>query len=196
MKREATLEGKAITKNSVKRMIFSLAAIAIEVILVFFLLTKLYNVAAWIEVVLRLLGLVLVLVIYGMDMTSSMKMPWIILILILPILGTVLYLLVGLNGGTRKMRERYEKLERQLLSLLAGKDAQASRLLKETDPSAAGISSYLRTYSGYPVWQNTDVTYYDDAAKGLEAQGVEVRVFYDDMGRWVLPAAITWLLDL
>ena len=105
MKKEATLEGKAITKNSVKRMIFSLAAIAIEVILVFSLLTKLYNVAAWIEVVLRLLGLVLVLVIYGMDMTSSMKMPWIILILILPILGTVLYLLVGLNGGTRKMRQ-------------------------------------------------------------------------------------------
>ena len=73
--------------------------------------------------------------------------------------------------------------------------------------------------AGYPVYQNTDVVYYDEAVKGLEAQleelakaehfifmeyhaiedaeawhriqnvleervraGVEVRVFYDDMG--------------
>ena len=78
---------------------------------------------------------------------------------------------------------------------------------------------YIRRQAGYPVYENTKVEYYDDAAKGLEAQkkdlakaekfifmeyhaiedaeswhelrdilaervkaGVEVRVFYDDMG--------------
>ena len=35
-----------------------------------------------------------------------MKMPWVILILIFPIMGVGLYLLIGLNGGTHKMRER------------------------------------------------------------------------------------------
>ncbi|MDO4805046.1 MAG: cardiolipin synthase [Lachnospiraceae bacterium] len=217
--KSTTLESEAKTKNGVKRMVFSLVAIGVEVVFIFFLLTKLQNHAAWIEIVLHLLVLLLVLGIYAMDMTSSMKMPWIILILTVPVLGTVLYLLVGLNGGTHKMRKRYEDLDRRLLPLLSGKDGETSRLLGETDPAAAGISFYLRTNSGYPVWQNTDVVYYDDAAKGLEAQladldkaekfifmeyhaiedktswkriedvlvrkvaqGVEVRVFYDDMG--------------
>ena len=31
-----------------------------------------------------------------------MKMPWVLLILIFPIMGVGLYLLIGLNGGTHK----------------------------------------------------------------------------------------------
>ena len=50
----------------------------------------------------RLLAGVLVLKLYASDQTSSMKMPWVILILVFPILGVGLYLLIGLNGGTRK----------------------------------------------------------------------------------------------
>ena len=215
----ATLEGKAKRKNGVKRMIFAVLAIALEITLIFFLLTKLHSVATWIEIVLHILALVLVLSIYAKNITSAMKMPWVILILTLPIFGTIMYILVGTNGGTRKMRERFEEIDRQILPLLAGKDEETIRRLQETDLSASGISTYIRKYSGYPVWQNTDVTYYDDAAKGLEAQladlekaerfifmeyhaiedriswkriedilsrkasqGVEVRVFYDDMG--------------
>ena len=214
-----TLEGKAKRKNGVKRMIFALLAIVLEFTLIFILLTKLYSYAAWIEIILHILAVLLVLWIYGQNITSSMKMPWIILILSLPVFGTVMYFLIGMNGGTRKMRERFEKIDRELLPLLAGKDEKTISLLKKQDTAAAGISSYIRTYSGYPVYQNTDVEYYDDASKGLEAQladlekaerfifmeyhaiedriswkriedvlsrkasqGVEVRVFYDDMG--------------
>ncbi len=34
---------------------------------------------------------------------------WIILILTFPILGVALYFLIGMNGGTWKMRMRYKK---------------------------------------------------------------------------------------
>ena len=213
-----TLEGKAKRKNGVKRMIFAIIAIALEITLIFFLLTELHSIATWIEIILHLLALVLVLRIYGKEITSSMKMPWVILILTFPVFGTVMYILVGTNGGTHRMTKRFEEVDSQLLPLLAGRDDETIKRLKETDPSAGGISTYIRTSAGYPVYQNTDVTYYDDAAKGLEAQlrelkkaerfifmeyhaiedktswkriedilaqkasqGVEVRVFYDDM---------------
>lgn len=214
-----TLEGRAVRRNGIKRMIFAVLAIVLEIALIFFLLTKLHSVATWIEAVLRILAVIMVFMIYAKDTTSAMKMPWIILILTLPIFGVVMYLLIGTNGGTKKMRERYEAIDSELLPLLSGKDENTIRLLEEKDPAAAGISSYLRTAAEYPVWQNTDVVYYDDASKGLEAQladlakaerfifmeyhaiedkvswnrieevladkaakGVEVRVFYDDMG--------------
>ena len=214
-----TFETRAKTRNGVKRMLFALVAIVLQFALIFLLLTSLQNLATWIDIVIRILAVILVLWIYGMNITASMKMPWVILILALPIFGTIMYWLIGTNGGTRKMRQRFEEIDRRLLPLLEGKDKKTIQRLQETDPAAAGISSYIRKYAGYPVYQNTDVIYYDDASKGLEAQlvdlekakkfifmeyhaiedktswrriedvlarkaaqGVEVRVFYDDMG--------------
>ena len=50
-----------------------------------------------------------------------MKTPWIILILTFPILGVALYFMIGMNGGTRKMRMRYKRIDEKLLPLFAGK---------------------------------------------------------------------------
>ena len=47
-----------------------------------------------------------------------MKTPWIILILTFPILGVALYFMIGMNGGTKKMRMRYKKDCEKLLPLL------------------------------------------------------------------------------
>ena len=116
------------------------------------------------------------------------------------------------------MRKRYEEIDKKLLPLLPANDKEQQEL-KEKSPYAANITHYIREYSGYPVYKNTDITYFDDAKKGLESQkeelkkakefifmeyhaiedaeswhgiqkileekvkeGVEVRVFYDDMG--------------
>ena len=155
---------------------------------------------------------------YASPVTSTIKVPWILLILMFPIMGLGLYLLVGLNGGTEKMRRRYQKIDEQLLPLLPENRKIQEKLLQKI-PRAGNISSYIHRNAAYPVYQNTDVTYFDEAAKGLEAQlqdlakaeqfifmeyhaiedaeawhriqqvledrvkaGVEVRVFYDDMG--------------
>ena len=214
-----TYEKRSSKKNGVARMFLAVIAIVIEIVLIFLLLSALHKVATWIELVLHILAIVLVFRLYAKNITASMKMPWIILILVVPILGTVLYLLIGMNSGTNRMRMRYEEVDRHLLPLLSGKDDETIERLKQTDSGGAQIATYLRNYSGYPVWQNTDVVYFDDAAKGLEAQladlekaqkfifmeyhaidnevcwnrieevlarkvneGVEVRVFYDDMG--------------
>ena len=219
---EKTIEGQGAVKNGVKRMIFSVAVIAIEVIFIVLLMTKLSRHAVWIEALMRIVALVLVLVIYNKPGTSNMKMPWVILILVAPILGTGLYLIVGLNGGTAKMRRRYEVVDSELLPLLKPTGAvtrMAEKKLAAWSERWGTASHYLTYHSHYPVYANTDIRYYDDAAKGLEAQkedlrkaekfifmeyhaiedaeswhglqeileervraGVEVRVFYDDMG--------------
>ena len=116
------------------------------------------------------------------------------------------------------MRKRYQKIDEQLLPCLP-QNRTIKKKLEQKLPKAGNKSSYIYRNAFYPVYQNTDVTYYDEAAKGLEAQlidlakaehfifmeylaiedaeawqriqhvleervkaGVEVRVFYDDMG--------------
>ena len=129
------------------------------------MITKLNQYAEIINLMTRLLAGVLVLKLYASDQTSSMKMPWVILILVFPILGVGLYLLIGLNGGTRKMRERYDQIDRELLPLLPN-DSECRETLGRKIPKAGNISDYIQKNASYPVYQNTDVIYYDEAVKG------------------------------
>lgn len=214
----STFEGKKKTENGTKRLIFTAVSILLEIVFLLFLFTKVSEYATIIDWVTRIVAIFLVLGLYSMDKTSSMKMPWIILMLAFPILGVSLYLLVGLNGSTKKMRARYEEIDKKLLPYLPD-NRQILEWMKEENPQAGAIASYLTNYSCYPVYQNTDVTYYNEAIKGLDAQledlskaekfifmeyhaiedeeawqriqtvledrvkaGVEVRIFYDDMG--------------
>lgn len=63
-----------------------------------------------------------------------MKMPWIILILVFPIMGVSLYLLIGLNGGTRKMKQRYIDIDRKLLPLLPENEEDLENGLRKRHP--------------------------------------------------------------
>ena len=147
-----------------------------------------------------------------------MKMPWIMLIMTMPVVGVTLYILVGNSGSTRQLRLRFAVIDTKLFQKLP-RNLSVLKRLKEKDPYIGNISSYLKSFSCFPVYQNTDVTYYPDASEGLAAQkeammkaekfifmeyhaiedaqafheieeiligkakeGVEVRLFYDDMG--------------
>ena len=213
-----TQETMANVKNGLIRMIFALLSIAIEVVLIILIIIGMSKEFVWFSAAFSLLGLAVVLALYGKKQSASIKMPWILLILLVPVAGLAFYLLVGQNQGTRKMRKRYEEIDKKLLPLLPENDKEQQEL-KEKSPYAANITHYIREYSGYPVYKNTDITYFDDAKKGLESQkeelkkakefifmeyhaiedaeswrgiqkileekvkeGVEVRVFYDDMG--------------
>jgi cardiolipin synthase len=218
MKQKETMEHKAAGKNGVLRMVFVVLSLVLEIGLLVLFFFRLNQYFRWFQLITFIVGLLLVLVIYGQHKTSAMKMPWIILIMAAPVLGITLYFLIGLNGSTRKMRNRYEKIDALLFPVLHGRK-ETLEALEQRDPDAGAIADYINHYAHYPVWQNTDVTYYNDAADGLEAQlrdlkraeqfifmeyhaiedkeswrrieevlvdrvhaGVEVRVFYDDMG--------------
>ena len=216
--KEKTYEGTKKTQNGLKRMFFSALAILLQAVFMVYMLTRLNEYAAAINTTTSVLAIILVLGLYNREQTASMTTPWIILILAFPIMGVSLYLLVGLNGAPHKMRARFEEVDSMLLPCLP-ENADILSDMYEKVPQAAGISTYLAKNALYPVYQNTDVTYYDQASKGLEAQlsdlskakkfifmeyhaiedkeswhriqqvltervqaGVEVRVFYDDMG--------------
>lgn len=67
------------------------------------------------------------------------------------------------------MRERYAEIDSKLLPMLPDSQECLSRI-KETIPKAGNIASYIQRNSQYPIYQNTDIVYFDEAVKGLEAQ--------------------------
>ena len=213
-----TTETEAAVKNGVSRMIFAIFSIAVEIAVILLLIFFTGRGATWIYTAIRILGALLVLKIYGSHKTASIRMTWMLIILLLPIFGTIFYVLIGLNGHSLKMRKRFEDVDRILMPMLP-KTEETAKEAAATDGRIGGIVNYLSKQAGYPVYKNTKVEYYSDALEGLEAQkkelakaekfifmeyhaiedaeswhgirdilaervkaGVEVRVFYDDMG--------------
>ena len=111
--KSTTVEGRAKTKNGVTRLVFSVICILLEVIFIILMFTKLNRYAEAVNLLTRVVGVIVILNMYASPVTSTIKVPWILLILMFPIMGLGLYLLVGLNGGTEKMRRRYQKIDEQ-----------------------------------------------------------------------------------
>ncbi len=217
-KNRKPLEHRAKTKNGVKRLSFTGISILMELMVILLINFRVNEYAEWIAISTRLFAALLVLFIYNQNKTAALKMPWIILIMMTPILGVTLYVLTGLNGGTHRMRRRYAEIDKELFPLLPDQTEVLERL-SAADRRMGNIAHYIHTHAGYPAYDRTRIRYFADAAEALEAQkadlrrarryifmeyhaieekqswlsiqeilaervaaGVEVRVFYDDIG--------------
>ena len=219
-----TVEKKAAVRSGVGRLLLTTLIILLEILLLTRQIGQLTSAVEWLTRSLTVIALILALAIYSSDSEASTKLPWIILIMTLPVVGIGLYLMVGLSLSTKRMRRRYEDIDTIVLPKL--KEGQAG---EDTDAAAArlrglsrhlhNISHYIENTAGYPVYQNTDIKYFSSASECLKAQkeaisraesfifmeyyaiedketwheieellaeraaaGVEVRVFYDDIG--------------
>ena len=213
-----TKEAEENTKNSVRRLIMVVISILLQVVWIIGLAVWLTNYYAAISTLASILGLLLVFRVYGLQINSAYKISWIILILMFPIMGACLYLMFGRTGALGSMRKWFDKVHAAYAHLLP-QDEQIVDKLEMADGTLARQSGYLRRGAGYPVYQNTDVEFYGDTTRALEAQkeelrkakkfifmeyhaiedsvawkgieeileekeaaGLDVRVFYDDMG--------------
>lgn len=161
-------------ENGVKRAVFAILAILLEIVFFYLIYFGLESRYSWLSILITLLAVVIVLYVYGKHETASIKMPWLILISAFPIIGVFLYLVLGLNRGTRKMVKRYKEVDSLLLPMLPKNDKELEEVYSK-DPGAGGQFRYVRDYSGYPVYHNTDITYYPDGAEGFEAQLEELK---------------------
>ena len=164
-----TLEARKKRHNGVKRLVFCGISIILQVATFVSILTNLNEYASLINVAIKILAVFLVLFIYSKNITSTMKIPWIIIILITPVLGVTLYFLTGLNSSTKKMKKRYEKIDSVLLSALP-ENKNIKTELNEELRRAGNISEYISRYSQYPVYYNNNLKYFSDASEALAAQ--------------------------
>ena len=213
-----TVERKTAAKASAGRLIFAGISVLVEFFFLVILATSLNEYAEWISITTRLISLILVLLIYSRYQTASLKMPWIILILVLPVVGVTMYLLVGFAWTPHRLQRSLDAIDERLFPLLRSADGNLEKAAL-FDRHLGNISSYIQHKAHYPVYTDTEVTYYPDTKLALQAMlndlrsakkfifmeyhaienaeswiviqdiltakvkaGVEVRVFYDDMG--------------
>lgn len=140
------------------RFVIILGSIFAQLIMMmglFFALGKKY---AWVEIVLNVVGALLFLYLVNKDQPAVFKLPWLILILLAPLCGIILYFTFGNVKLTKKQLSRFRKIydERH------DEYYRQSEILKRmADENCKGLSTvkYLRSATSLPVFDNTKCEY-------------------------------------
>ena len=164
-----TAEQKTSVQNSIGRLIFVGLCILLEVLWIVLLCIRLNEYSTLLSIATRLAALAIVLGLYGKHINAAFKMPWMLLLLAFPVLGVCLYLLMGRSGATRRMARRFEAVDRALERAVPAVPDAVEELKARGGP-AGNLAYYLQHGAGFPLYRNTDVAFYADAADGLEAQ--------------------------
>ena len=94
------------------------------------------------------------------DMNNSVRIPWLVVTALAPVLGVLLFCYTKEDVGHRMLKKRLLELEGQTRGQLA-LDQKASTALDADCPGAASLAQYLRGRGGgFPVYENTQVTYF------------------------------------
>lgn len=156
-------------KKIVGRIIFVLPAIILQVMWFFFFLRTL-NGLMWghlgdlLNVVFTVLAVIFVISLVARRDESSYKMLWVIVITVLPILGAMLYLMLGNKKTGSRLKKKLEQASEELASEGILDQEQNSeeciRRIREEDIRFGQIVERVSVSSGFPVMKNGTAKYY------------------------------------
>ncbi len=160
--------------NSVFRIAVTILAILLQLGWLILMFVRLNRYSMVINCCVTLLAAVLVLHIYGKHWLSAFKLPWIILMLVAPLLGVCLYAMFGQSQALAPMRWRFNAYAPRLRAH-AYRSQGELEALAAAYPAAVGDSRYLADHCAYPLLDKTDVRFYPEASEGFEAQLEDMR---------------------
>ena len=156
------MERRKNTGNGIIRMIFVAVALILQVVWILLRIKLLNDYSDTIAAITTLLSVAVVLKLNSKYTNSAMKMPWVMLILVFPVMGLCMYLLFELLGDPgvgRRLRTVRKHLNRNDADLVSDQLNSISR----QDPAVEKQFRYLWNTAGYPVYTNTRVDYYPEA---------------------------------
>ena len=102
-------------------------------------------------------ALVLIYVISN-DESSTIKLAWVVPILVVPVFGTLFYLFVKLQAGTVLINRRLHDLEEEIEPYLE-QDSEVLLELDNLSPSQGNLARYMNRFGSFPIYKNTNVKY-------------------------------------
>ncbi len=133
---------------------------------------------AIINIFYNILGLLLVLVLIKDSKNYSYTLPWIIILIIFPLVGTLMYIILGKNKNNSKVLKNIVKTEREDKKYFV-QDISIREEIKNNSKIR-----YLSDFSKFPVTTNNEVNYYalgEDAFKVMleDLEKAEKYIFFE-----------------
>jgi cardiolipin synthase len=200
-------------------MVFVAISLLLQLGWMILLVLRFSQSSIWISAVTNVIAALLVLeIIYRSASNTAFRLPWIVLISVFPLVGLLLYSIMGHSGITRRKKQQFAEIGNQLRQRLQNPEAQIARI-EQQNPVLASQMRYIWRDGQYPPSCQTETVFYGDTNQALDAmiealsmaqsfilmeyhaiedatafrrirtvlsqkaaQGVTVRVIYDDVG--------------
>jgi len=150
---------KKIIKVLLSRMAVIIFLMSVQIAAVVLLTLKLSKSYFYFYSFLEFLSILVVFYIASRDTNPSRKIIWIILILIFPIFGGILFILLKTSSANKKFSKSIHESNNQTLSHL-DTDNGVLESLKNHGGSIVAQSRYIAN-SGFPVYKNTTTRYFN-----------------------------------
>ncbi|MGN0465267.1 MAG: cardiolipin synthase [Lachnospiraceae bacterium] len=128
----------------------------------------------FLHIILLIVSTVIVLMIMLRDDNSAYKIAWVILIMCMPIFGSILYILNGNKRPTRWMRNKMQFIIDETNFLLK-QDENVLEELKREDLGIANQAKYIADKAKFPIYKNTTTQYYTIGEEYFEALKTELK---------------------
>ncbi len=162
--------------NKIKRLlkaIFNRTTVCILGILIqiFYMMTlfwQLGNLYKYSYIVFWVLGLIFTFKIINSDINPSYKIAWMVPLLTFPLFGVMFYVFFGNSHSGDRLRKRMNRFNEEEKLLLP----QDKRLLKQMRGETESVekqAKYIYKYGGYPVYTDTETTYFPGGEAKFEA---------------------------
>ena len=118
------------------------------------------------QIVMAIVTIGCILYIFNRHKKPSSKLSWMLVVLVAPLFGALLYVFCGEGRPARKMRKQLEKAKAFNES---PKAEFFGKRKDETQSREAGLSRFLSLQAGAPVYADGSVSYYDSGEKAFTA---------------------------
>ena len=143
-------------RKAIKRGLVVALGVIIQILLSLSVLIFFGQKIAIIESFYSILSVLLVLGIIKESKSLSKDLPWIIIIMLFPIVGALLYVVIGGNLHKSKVLKAIKQSEENGSQYFV----QDEKIKKEIEQQNNGKINYLMNYLNFPVTKNNDIKYY------------------------------------
>lgn len=166
-----TKKGKKGEKNillTVIKIVAVLVILGIQIALMILLYSTTRTIYTYARFIFEILKIITVSYILYKHDSAAYKISWIILVMLAPIVGILAYFLWG-NSKLRKKEERKIRKIRVDSEYTLPSSEEIKEEIKKEDKHKYNQVNYLNKISGYPVYRNQGVEYFDIGEKFFES---------------------------
>lgn len=139
----------------------------IQIVAIFLLFYLFESVAPYAVGLSTVFSVVVSLVLINSRLDPTSKITWLVVFMILPIFGALLFLYTQSDVGHRALMNRADQLAKETKDLIS-QDPAVWDALQQESPETASLAAYLHRSGCYPVFDGTDVTYFPSGEAKFE----------------------------
>ena len=165
---------KGITSLIFSRFFVVVLMIIIELVVVLGSLLFLQDKFPVVLSLLMILTIVMLIYLFNSKMDSTAKLTWMLVLAVLNIGGALFLLFTQTNLGARVTKRRSKKMIEDTKDMIP-QDPEVTKALREEDHYTDDLLKYLNRSGCFPVYNDTDVTYFPLGEYKFEAMIEELK---------------------